>query len=101
MYLKPKDKRPTALGVNRELLAFWGFRGGLAEWSNAAGLRPVDDAYIAVQGFESLTRRQNSNNAPAEAVASTGEKTAQPKPYESVRPQYPAFGCGTQLEISQ
>ena|SRR5579862_9374554 len=34
--------------------------GGLAEWSNASGLHPVDGGLIAVQGFESLTRRHFS-----------------------------------------
>ena len=57
------------------------FRGGLAEWSNAAGLQPADGALIAVHGSESLTRRQN-HSFLAEALTSTGNRTAQPKPYE-------------------
>ena len=40
-----------------ELLAFAFNFGGLAEWSNAIGLHPIDGGLIAVQGFESLTRR--------------------------------------------
>jgi hypothetical protein len=58
--------------------------GGLAEWSNAIGCKPTDGASPTVQGFESLTRRQNNNDyTPAEALTSTGARNAQPKPYES------------------
>lgn len=55
----------------QELLAFCAPRGGLAERSNAPGLGPADGACPTVQGFESLTRRQNNNCTPAEARAST------------------------------
>jgi hypothetical protein len=78
--MKTKGQQPRVAKL--ELLAVCGFRGGLAEWSNASGLHPADDAYPIVQGFESLTRRQN-NSTPAEALTSTGARTAQPKPYES------------------
>src|ERR1017187_3589587 len=56
--------------------------GGLAEWSNAAALRAVNGADIAVQGFESLTRLHHYT--PTEALTSTGARTAQPKPYRSL-----------------
>ena|ERR1017187_41308 len=58
------------------------FLGGLAERSNAAALRAVNGADIAVQGFESLTRLQYY--APTKALTSTGARTAQPKPYRSL-----------------
>ena len=57
--------------LEAELLALTPVIGGLAEWSNASGLRPVDGAHIIVQGFESLTRRQISS--PAKALTSARE----------------------------
>ena len=68
-----------------ERLALCDIRGGLAERSKAAGLQPVDGAFITVHGSESLTRRQ-IKSTPAEALTSTGARTAQPKPYRSVNP---------------
>jgi hypothetical protein len=79
--MKTKGQQPRV--VKLEPLALCDFRGGLAERSNATGLGPADGASPTVQGFESLTRRQNSNYTPAEASTSTGARTAQPKPYES------------------
>ena len=51
-----ENKRPTAAKL--EPLALVSFRGGLAEWSNAADCKSVDGARIAVHGSKSLTRRQ-------------------------------------------
>ena len=79
--MKTKGQQP--LVTKLELLALCVFCGGLAEWLNATGLQPADGASPTVQGFKSLTRRQISDNTPAEALTSTGAKTAQPKPYES------------------
>lgn len=82
---------------NLEMVAFC---GGLAEWSNATGLRPADDAYPIVQGFESLTRRQNSKYAPAEAGTSTGAKIRTAKAVRTFQFDYPAFGCAPQGDFS-
>ena len=79
--MKTKGQQP--LVAKLELLALCVFCGGLAERSNATGLQPADGAYPTVQGFESLTRRQISDNTPAEALTSTGARTAQPEPYRS------------------
>jgi hypothetical protein len=67
-----------------ELLAFCVLCGGVAERLNASGLHPADGAQNIVRGSESLPHRQISNNTPAEALTSTGAKTAQPRPYESL-----------------
>jgi hypothetical protein len=83
-----------------ELLALCVLCGGVAERLNASGLHPADDAQNIVRGSESLPHRQISNNTPAEALTSTGAKTAQPKAIQVPQPQYPAFGCETQQEIS-
>lgn len=83
MLLKTKGQQYPVTKV--EPLALCDFRGGVAERSNAAGLQPVDGAYPTVQGSESLPRRKN-NYTPAEALTSTGARTAQPKPYRSVNP---------------
>ena len=78
--MKTKGQQP--LVTKREPLALCVFRGGLAEWSNAADCKSVNGGLPAVLGFESLTRRQYCT--PAEALTPTGTRTAQPKPYESV-----------------
>lgn len=80
----PKTKGQQPLVAKLELLALCLSRGGVAEWSNATGLQPANGALIAVRGFESLPRRQNSNCALAEPLTSTRARTAQPKPYESL-----------------
>ena len=80
--MKTKGQQP--LVAKLELLALCVSCGRLAERSNAAGLRPVGGGPTTVQGFESLTCRQNSNNTPTKAGTSTGVKTAQPKPYWSL-----------------
>jgi len=79
--MKTKGQQP--LVAKLELLALCVFCGGLAERSNATGLHSADGAHMTIQGYEYLTRRQNSDNDPAEAGTSTGTKTAQPKPYWS------------------
>ncbi len=81
MVSKTKGQVPVA---KPEALALCVFRGGVAERSNATGLQPANGAMNTVRGSESLPRRQNSDNTPAEASTSTGARTAQPKPYESV-----------------
>ena len=65
-YMKTKGQQP--LVAKLELLAPCVFCGGLAEWLNATGLQPADGASPTVQGFKSLTRRQISDNTPAEAL---------------------------------
>ena len=80
--MKTKGQQP--LFAKLELLALSVFSGRLAETSNAAGLRPVGGGPTTVQGSESLTCRQNSNNTPAKAGTFTGARTAQPKPYWSL-----------------
>lgn len=79
--LKTKGQQP--LVAKLELLALCDFRGGLAEWSSAADCKSVNGGLTTVLGFESLTRRPNSNYTPATALTSTGARTAQPTPYES------------------
>lgn len=72
--LNAKGQQP--LVAKLELPALWLSHGGVAERSNATGLEPANGAQIAVRGFESLPRRQNSNCTPAEALTSTGARTA-------------------------
>ena len=81
--MKPKAKGQQPLAAKRELMALCYFRGGLAERSNAVGCKPISGAQNIAQGSESLIRRQN-NYTPAEALTSTGARTAQPKLYGSV-----------------
>lgn len=81
MATKTKGQQP--LVAKQELLALCEFHGGLAERSNATDCKSVSGADTTAQGFESLTRRQN-NYTPAEALTSTGARTAQPKLYGSV-----------------
>lgn len=52
-----KEKGQQNPVAKPELLALALNFGGLAERSNAVGLQPIDGGQIAVQGFESLTRR--------------------------------------------
>jgi hypothetical protein len=81
MYMKTKGQQPRVNKLGP--LALCIFRGRLAERSNASDCKSVGGAYPIAKGFESLTRRQN-NCTPAETQTSTGARTAQPKPYESV-----------------
>ena len=82
MPYKTKGQQPQVAKL--ELLALFVFRGGVAEWSNAADCKSVNGGPTTVLGFESLLRRQNSNYTPAATPIATGARTAQPKPYESV-----------------
>ena len=59
--MKTKGQQPQVAKL--ELMAICCFRGGLAEWLNASGCKPVDDV--------------------TEALTSAGARIAQPKPYES------------------
>ena len=80
--MKTKGQQP--LVAKLELLALCIFCRGVAERSNAADCKSVDDAFTAVQGSESLPHRQISDYTPAKTGTSTGAKTAQPKPYRSL-----------------
>jgi hypothetical protein len=55
-----------------EPLALVSFRGGLAEWSNAADCKSVNDGPTTVLGFESLTRRQTLTSPARSANCEQG-----------------------------
>ena len=93
--MKQKAKSQQ-LARKTELLAFCDARGGVAEWSNATGLRPADGADTTVRGFESLPRRQNCNYTPAEALTSTGAKIRTAEAVQTFQAKYGAFGCESQ-----
>ena len=92
--MKTKASSPVA---KLELLALVSFRGGLAEWSNAADCKSVNGVIGTVLGFESLTRLEISYSrkplTSAEELKCSRSRT-------NPQIQYPAFGCGTQQEIS-
>ena len=67
--MKTKASSPVA---KLELLALVSFRGGLAEWSNAADCKSVDGARIAVHGSKSLTRRQTITSPARSANCEQG-----------------------------
>ena len=54
--MKTKGQPPKVAKLERLALVF--FRGGLAEWSNAADCKSVNGGHTTVLGFESLTRLQ-------------------------------------------
>ena len=91
--IKTKGQQP--LVAKLEPLALCDFRGGLAEWSNASGCKPVDGASPTAQGFESLTRRQN-NYTPAEALTSPG-----PEPHSRSRTSPTTLVSGFWLRFSR
>jgi hypothetical protein len=80
-----KTKGQQPLVAKLELLALCVFCGGVAERFMATGLHPADGT-DTVRGSESIPDRQISDYTPAEVGASTGAKTAQPKPYRSDTP---------------
>ena len=83
-----------------EPLALSGFRGGVAERSNAAGLQPADGADIIVQGFESLPRRQNRKKTPAEALTFAEAKIRTAEAIRIFQAKYRAFGSESQGDSS-
>ena len=95
--LKRKGQQPQ---VVLDLSAFSGFRGGVAERSNATGLHPADGAYPTVRGFESLPRRQNCIYTPAEALTSTGAEIRTAEAVQTFQAKYGAFGCESQGDLT-
>ena len=96
-----KTKGQQPLVAKLELLAPCFFCGGLAERSNATGLQPADGATTTVQGFKSLTRRQISNNTPAEALTPHRGKNRTAEAVQVRQPQYAAFGCESQGDLGK
>jgi hypothetical protein len=67
-----KTKGQPSKVAKLERLALVSFRGGLAEWSNAADCKSVNGGPPIVLGFESLTRRQTLTSPARSANCEQG-----------------------------